>query len=87
MNESPFAPYTVARWGVYLALGVACMSIWLGHRAGASLDYSLLRSVFIFVIVTVLAFAAEAVLSTNIIPSPRPPASPVSAPEQEQTDE
>ena len=63
-----FQPFVVARWGIYLASGVAALSVWLGHQAGASLDFLMLRSVFVFVIVTALAFAAEAVLSVAVAP-------------------
>ncbi|MCC7365616.1 MAG: hypothetical protein IT303_14720 [Dehalococcoidia bacterium] len=69
MSPSQFPPYLVARWGMYLAVGVAVLSVWLGQRAGASLDYSLLRAVFIFVIFTALGLGAEAVLNTNFVPS------------------
>ena len=62
-------PYTVARYGIYFALGVAALSVWLGNQAGASLDYVLLRAVFVFVIFTAIAFGAEAVLSVNLPPS------------------
>lgn len=69
------APFTVARYGLYAALVVAAASIWLGYRAGASLDYVVLRSVVVFVIFAVLAFAAEAVLtvSTGEAHAPAPP--------------
>ncbi|MGE5596190.1 MAG: hypothetical protein ACM3S1_09170 [Hyphomicrobiales bacterium] len=67
---TPFRPYTIARYGVYLAIAVAAMSIWLGQRAGASLDYSLLRAVFVFVIFTALAFGAEAVFTVGWQPPP-----------------
>jgi len=62
------APYTVARYGLYFAIGVALLSVWLGQQAGASLDYSLLRAVFVFLLFTVIAFVAEAVLSVRIPP-------------------
>ena len=39
-----FRPYTVARYGVYAAIAVAVLSVWLGQRAGATLDYTLLRA-------------------------------------------
>jgi hypothetical protein len=42
------------------------MSVWLGQRAGATLDFTLLRAVFVFVIFTALAFGAEAVLMLNV---------------------
>ena len=56
------APYTIARYGVYMAASVSVLSVWLGLRAGVALDYALLRSVFFFVIVAALGFGAEAVL-------------------------
>lgn len=62
---TPFTPFTVARYGVYAAVAVAVLSVWLGLRAGFALDYALLRSVFFFVIVTCLGFGAEAVLLTT----------------------
>jgi hypothetical protein len=68
-----FRPFTVARFGVYAAVAVACMSIWLGQRAGASLDYALLRAVFVFVIFTALGFGAEAILTVDW-QQPEPPA-------------
>jgi hypothetical protein len=64
-----FRPYTVARWGLYGAAGAALMSVWLGRQAGASLDFLMLRAVFVFVIVSALAFAAEAILSSAFIPA------------------
>lgn len=71
---TPMRPYTIARYGVYLAAAVAAISVWLGLRAGVALDYALLRSVFFFVIVTALAFGAEAVLLLTPIPPALPPA-------------
>lgn len=62
------APYTVARYGLYFAIAVAVLSIWLGQRAGASLDFSLLRAVFVFLLFTVIAFLAEAVLTIRVPP-------------------
>jgi hypothetical protein len=68
-------PYTVARYGVYAALAIAVMSVWLGQRAGASLDYTLLRAVFVFVIFTGLAFGADALLTLDVrLTAPAPPA-------------
>ena len=58
-------PYTIARYGVWVAFAVAAFSVWLGLGAGVALDYAILRSVFFFLIVTVMAFAAEAVLLTT----------------------
>ena len=56
-------PYAVARYGVYAALAIATLSVWLGQKAGASLDFALMRAVFVFVAFTALAFGAEALLS------------------------
>lgn len=68
-----FRPFTVARFGIYLALAVAAMSAWLGLQAGATLDYALLRAVFVFVIFTAIGFAGEAVLTIGWQPPlPRP---------------
>jgi len=71
-------PLTVARLGIYAGLAVAVMSIWLGQRAGASLDYDLLRGVFVFVIFAALGFGAEAILTVDWQrpepPAPAPPA-------------
>ena len=72
----PLQPYTVARFGIYVAAAVAVLSVWLGTRAGMPLDYSLLRSVFFFVIIAALGFGAEAVL---LMTPPNPP-SPVQPP-------
>jgi hypothetical protein len=71
-------PFTVARYGVYAAGAVAALSAWLGQQAGASLDFVLLRGVFVFVIFTAMAFAAEAVLSMRFDAAPPalPPAPP-----------
>lgn len=69
---STFRPYTVARYGVYLAIGVAVMSVWLGANAGATLDFTILRGVFVFLIVTALGFGAEAVLTLSPVRPPRP---------------
>jgi hypothetical protein len=63
----------VARYGVYFAIVVAAGSTWLGLRAGATFDYSLLRAVFVFVIFAVLAFGAEAVLTIGWQPRPVQP--------------
>lgn len=68
-------PYTVARYGIYLAVAVSVMSIWLGQRAGATFDFTLLRAVFIFVLFVAIGFGAEAVLTFNF--EPRPPATPI----------
>ncbi|MBK9545977.1 MAG: hypothetical protein IPO51_09025 [Dehalococcoidia bacterium] len=67
-------PYTVARYGIYAAAGVALISVWLGVRAGTAFDFALLRSVFYFVIVAALGFGAEAVLLFTPLPAPPPPA-------------
>ncbi len=60
-----FRPYTVATYGVYAGAFVAALSVWLGSQAGASLDFALIRAVFVFVIFTALAFGAEAVLTVG----------------------
>ena len=65
-----FRPFTVARWGIYLAGAAALISVWLGHNAGATLDFLMLRAVFVFVIVTLLGLGAEATLSMNFTPPP-----------------
>jgi hypothetical protein len=70
---STLRPYTIARYGVYLAGAVAVISVWLGTRAGSPLDYALLRSVFFFVIVAALSFGAEAVLLLTPLPPPPQP--------------
>ncbi len=41
-----FPPFAVARYGVYVAVAIAALSVWLGHQAGASLDWALMRAVF-----------------------------------------
>jgi hypothetical protein len=63
-------PLTVARYGVWFALAVAFLSGWLGVRSGASMDYVMLRGVFVFIIFVALAFGAEAILTLGF----RPPA-------------
>jgi hypothetical protein len=67
-------PYTVARYGVYLAAAVAALSAWLGHQAGATLDFTLMRAVFVFVIFTALGFGAEAILTLGSAQASPPPA-------------
>ena len=62
------APYTVARYGLYLAIAVAVLSVWLGQEAGGSLDFLLLRAVFVFLLFTVIGFLAEAVLTFRVPP-------------------
>lgn len=79
---SPIHPYAIARYGVYLAVFVAALSVWLGHQAGASLDYALMRAVFIFVVFTAIGFAAEAVLTVGWQQQPPRRPSPEPAPEQ-----
>lgn len=59
-------PFTIARYGVWAALGAAVISVWLGTQAGATLDFTLLRAVFVFVIFTALGFGADAVLTLGI---------------------
>lgn len=77
---SPIQPYTIARYGIYAAAAVAVLSVWLGTRAGMPFDFSLLRSVFFFVIIAGLGFGAEAVLLMTP-PTPPRPAPPTTAPE------
>ena len=64
--------YTVTRWGIYVALAFAGMSVWLGMNAGASLDFALLRAVFVFVLFTAIALGADAVLTLNVHLTPPP---------------
>ena len=66
-------PYTIARCGIYLALAVAAISMWLGQQAGATLDFTLLRAVFVFVILAAIGFGAEAVLTINFQPPAEQP--------------
>jgi len=61
VNSVP--PLLVVRYGIYVAFAIAAVSAWLSYRAGFSVDVSLLRAVVAFVLFTVLAFAAEAVLT------------------------
>lgn len=68
-----FQPFAVARYGVWLALAAAAMSAWLGNQAGATLDYVLLRGVFVFVIFVLLGFGAEAVLTVGFQPPAEQP--------------
>ena len=63
-------PYTVARYGVYAALAIATLSVWLGQQAGASLDFALMRAVFVFLAFTAMAFGAEALLSFSPLREP-----------------
>ena len=72
-----FTPFTVARYGVYVAIAVAIMSIYLGHQNGATFEFVLLRAVGLFVIVTALGLGAEAVLTVESPPThASPPARP-----------
>ena len=80
---TPLPPYTIARYGVYLAAAVAALSVWLGISAGATFDYALLRAVLVFVIFTVLGFGAEAALSIGWRPQPPRPQAAQSVPEQQ----
>lgn len=77
-----FRPYTIARYGVWAALSVAALSVWLATRAGVALDQALLRAVFFFLLITVMAFGAEAVLLVTP-PAARPASEPESAAESE----
>ena len=76
MNAIP--PFTIARYGVYAALTVAIAAAWLGTRAGYPFEQALLRAIFTFVLVTAVAFGAEAVILTSPpkAPPPQPPADP-----------
>lgn len=76
-----FVPYTVARYGVLAACAVAVLSVFIGRQAGASFDFLLLRSIAVFVIVTALGLAAEAVLSVE-----GPKALPAGPPSSEVND-
>ena len=80
-----FPPMAIARYGVYLALAISVLSVWLGQRAGATLDFTLLRAVFIFVIFTALGFAAEAVFTIGFVPVIR--TTPADPSAEETTDE
>jgi hypothetical protein len=62
------------------------LSAYLGYQNGASLDFVVLRGVFVFIIVCALGFAAEAILSIQVPTTPvtRPPAAPAAAPEEPQ---
>jgi len=83
-------PYTLARYGIYAALAVAVLSVWLGSRAGASFDYTLLRAVFVFVIFVALAFGADAVLTLGVRltpPEQQIQATTQSTSQREQSDE
>lgn len=67
-------PYTVAKYGIYVAVAMAGLSVWLGQQAGATLDYTLLRAVFVFVVFTAIGFGAEAVLTVGVRPTSPDPA-------------
>lgn len=55
-------PYLVARYGVYLAVAIAALSVFLAQGAGTALDTAIFRALFIFLLFTALAFGAEAVI-------------------------
>lgn len=76
MNAIP--PFTIARYGVYAALAMAIAAAWLGTRAGYPFDQALMRAIFTFVLVTAVAFGAEAVILTSPPKAqpPQPPADP-----------
>lgn len=61
-------PFALSRWGIYFATAIAALSAWLGLSAGGSLDFVLLRSVFVFVVFTVIALAGEALVSSPSAP-------------------
>lgn len=65
-------PYTVARYGLLAAAAMAVLSIWLGTQAGATLDFALMRSVFVFVVVAALGLGAEFLLSFSGVGMPTP---------------
>jgi hypothetical protein len=60
----------VARYGVYAALAISTFSVWLGQQAGASLDFALMRAIFVFLAFTAMAFGAEALLSFSPLREP-----------------
>lgn len=64
-------PFTIARYGVYLALAVAVLTTWLATRAGHPFEAALMRAIFTFVLVTAVAFGAEAIILTSP-PRPQP---------------
>lgn len=76
-------PYTIARYGVYLAVVVAVLSVWIGLSAGAMFDYAMLRAVLVFVVFTVLGFGAEAAVNIGWRPQTPPPPAPHAVPEQQ----
>jgi hypothetical protein len=78
-------PYVVARYGVYAAATVAAVSVWLGQQAGATLDFSIMRGVFIFVVFTAIGFGAEAVLTLGVNPTNQDPTA--AEPHEAPTDE
>ncbi len=86
MNSTNFTPFTVTRYGVYLAIGVSLLSIFLGYQAGATFDYVLLRAVGLFVIITALGLGAEAVLTVESPPTPGATIEPVAATSTEETE-
>lgn len=63
-------PFTVARYGLYAALGVSILSLLLARNSGMATDVAAARSLLIFVIFAALAFGAEAVLLTAGRPAP-----------------
>lgn len=63
-------PYMVARYGVYVALAISALSVWLGEKAGGTLDFALMRAVFVFLAFTAMAFGAEALLSFSPLREP-----------------
>ncbi len=80
---NPLPPFTIARYGVYLALAAAVAAAWLGTRAGYSFELSLMRAIFTFVLVTAVAFGAEAIILTSPPRSERPPTEHTEPPAQE----
>lgn len=73
-------PFALARYGVWTALAVSALSVWLGLRSGVALDHAVLRAVFFFLIVTVMAFGAEAVILTS--PPVRKPSGAAPSPDE-----
>lgn len=57
-------PFVIARYGIYLALAIAVLSVILARGSGTAFDTALLRALFVFVLFTALAFGADAIVAT-----------------------
>ncbi len=80
-------PFQLARYGVYLALALAAISVFLAHNAGNALDVALMRALLVFVFFTAIAFGAEAVIHSAPAQAPARPSRQRTAEPEHETPE